>query len=444
MLSMTRSRKLTNPVPKTFRKLPKYSLVSTTLLTPYANNAKLHPPEQVAQIAASMVEFGFINAIFINSDYEIIAGHGRWLAAKLLGLKKVPVIFIDHLTKAQVKAYRLADNQLTLNTGNDECLLRIAIKEVIDLEPGFELEVIGYETAQLDLIIDGNVVHEDDPADALPDVDDSKPVVTKLDDIWIAGKHRLICGNALDPKCYERLLLCETAHMCFSDPPYNLRIDGHVCGNGKIKHTEFAMASGEMSTDEFTAFLASAIALMIKHSRDGSLHYICMDWRHMFELLSAGRAHFTELKNICVWNKNNGGMGSFYRSKHELVAVFKNGTKPHLNTIELGKHGRYRTNVWDYPGVNGFAGKSDLEMHPTVKPVAMIADAIKDCTKRGHIVLDPFAGSGSTLMACEKSGRIARCIELEPKYCDVIIRRWQDFTGQDAIHSATGKTFNQT
>ncbi len=421
-----------------------YMLIDIDKLKPYADNAKQHPPKQVEQIAASMRYFGFINPILRNNKFEIIAGHGRLLAAKLLGLKQVPVILVDHLSEAQVRAYRLADNQLTLNTGYDASLLQIEIKDLESLDLDFDLEIIGFETAQLDLIIDGNVVHENDPADAVPDANDNKPIVTKLGDIWIVGKHRLICGDAQDPKCYERLLLCETAHMCFTDPPYNVRIDGHVCGNGKIKHAEFAMASGEMSTDEFIAFLASTIALMIQHSRDGSLHYICMDWRHMFELLSAGRAHFTELKNICVWNKNNGGMGSFYRSKHELVAVFKNGTKPHLNTIELGKHGRYRTNVWDYAGVNGFAGKSDLEMHPTVKPVAMLADAIKDCTKRGHIVLDPFAGSGSTLMACEKSGRIARCIELEPKYCDVIIRRWQDFTGQDAIHSATGKTFNQT
>lgn len=203
------------------------------------------------------------------------------------------------------------------------------------------------------------------------------------------------------------------------------------------------MASGEMSDEEFEQFLATFIALIIEYSRNGSLHYICMDWRGIYILLSAAKGQYKELKNICIWNKSNGGMGSLYRSKHEFVPVFKNGTAPHTNNVALGKHGRYRSNVWDYPGVNSFSRTDDLALHPTVKPVAMVADAIMDCTQRGGIVLDPFGGSGSTLIAAEMTGRCARLIELEPKYCDVTIRRWQDFTGQDAIHAETGKTFNE-
>lgn len=424
--------------------LPKYKLVDINKLKPYTNNAKKHPPKQVEQIAGSMRQFGVISPLITDSSFEIIAGHGRYEAAKLLGLKQVPVILIEHLSEAEKKAYRLADNQLTMNTGYDDQILKVEIIDLMEIDLDFDLEITGFETAELDIIIDGNDIIENDPADDVPAVDEDKSAVTQSGDIWIMSEHRLICADSLKEKSYKTLLLTETVHMVFTDPPYNVSVNGHVCGNGKIQHDEFAMASGEMNEEEFIKFLIAFILLVIQYTRNGSLHYICMDWRHLFELLSAGRPHYFELKNICVWNKDNGGMGSFYRSKHELVTVFKNGSKPHLNTVELGKHGRYRTNVWDYRGVNSFGGQNDLEMHPTVKPVAMIVDAIKDCTRRGHIVLDPFAGSGSTLIACEKSGRKARCIELEPKYCDVIVRRWQELTDKDAVHAETGKTFNET
>jgi DNA modification methylase len=423
--------------------LPEYQLIDIQKIKPYANNAKKHPPKQVEQIAGSMQQFGVISPLITDYSYEIMAGHGRYEAAKFLGFKQVPVILIDHLSEAEKRAYRLADNQLTLNTGYDNDLLKIEITELIEMNLNFDIEITGFETATLDIILDGDKPIENDPADDVPSSLDGEPIVTKAGDVWIMDKHRLICADSLQEQSYKELLLTETAHMIFTDPPYNVSVNGHVCGKGKIKHDEFAMASGEMSEEEFIKFLITFITLTIQHSRDGSLHYICMDWRHIFELLSAGRTGYSELKNICVWNKDNGGMGSLYRSKHELVAVFKHGTKPHLNTIELGKHGRYRTNVWDYRGVNGFAGQSDLAMHPTVKPVAMVVDAVKDCTRRNHIVLDPFAGSGSTLIACEKSGRQARCIELEPKYCDVIARRWQGLTGLEAVHAETGKTFNE-
>ncbi len=282
----------------------------------------------------------------------------------------------------------------------------------------------GFETSQIDLIIDSNPVIEDYSVDDIPEIREEGSV-TKLSDVWQLGKHKLICGDALSKETYKLLLGEEKADMVFTDPPYNVKVDGHVCGSGKIKHREFVMASGEMSEDEFIEFLTKFIKLSMESTINGSLHYICMDWRHMFELLTAGK-NYTELKNICVWSKNNGGMGSLYRSQHEMVAVFKNGKASHTNNVELGKYGRYRTNIWEYAGVNSFGkNRKDLELHPTVKPVAMIADAMKDCTKRGHITLDPFAGSGSTLIAAEKSGRIARCVELDPAYCDVIISRWQ-------------------
>lgn len=419
-----------------------YMLMDIGLLKPYAKNAKKHPEKQISQIAASIRKFGFITPIVVDASHEVVAGHGRLEAAKLLGIKQVPVVQVTNLSPAEIKAYRLADNQLTMNSGFDEVLLRIEIIDIIGLDADFELETIGFETAEIDLILQDDALQQD-PADDIPALNDES-IVTKSGDLWNLGDHRLYCGDSRVAESFEALGMSEPADMCFTDPPFNVKVNGHVCGAGKIKHPDFAMASGEMSVDEFIVFLAMIISLMIQFSKNGSLHYLFMDWRHIYELLTAAREQYSELKNICVWNKSNGGMGSFYRSKHELVAVFKNGTEPHLNTIELGKHGRYRTNVWDYAGVNQFGNQDDLKMHPTVKPVALIMDAIKDCTRRGHIVLDPFAGSGSTLIACEKTGRKARCIEYEPKYCDVIIRRWQTLTGRNAIHAVTGMTFNET
>lgn len=417
-----------------------YMLVDTTELKPYANNAKQHPVWHINQIKESIEQFGFMTPILVNDKYEIIAGHGRCEAAKKLDLKQVPVILVSNLSDAQIKAYRIADNQLNMNTGHDEDLLRVELQELDKLDLDFDLEILGFGTGELDIIIGGEAPAENDEADVIPETEEL--FVTKLGDLWILGDHILLCGDALEAANYKALMNGETAHAVFSDPPYNCPVSGHVCGNGKIQHDEFAMASGEMTDDEFEAFLAAFIALVIEHSKNGSLHYLCIDWRGIHKIISAAQGQYSELKNICIWNKSNGGMGSLYRSKHEFVPVFKNGSAPHTNNVLLGASGRYRTNVWDYPGVNTFGRADDLKLHPTVKPVAMVADAIMDCTNRGEIVLDPFAGSGSTLIACEQVGRSARCIELEPKYCDVIVRRWQEFTGQVAVHVETGKTFN--
>ncbi len=418
-----------------------YMLVDIGKIKPYANNAKKHPPWHVEQIRVSIEQFGFITPIIINDKYEIIAGHGRYEAAMLLGLTQVPVLLVSNLSDAQIRAYRLADNQLNLNTGYDEELLRVELQELEKLDLSFGLETLGFSTGTLDIIIGGEAPAENDEADKIPKI--QEVFITKPGDRWLIGNHILLCGDSLEPANYKALMNGETAHAVFSDPPYNCKVFGHICGNGKIQHDEFAMASGEMSNEEFERFLAAVIALLIEFSKNGSLHYLCIDWRGIYQMISAGQGQYSDLKNICIWNKSNGGMGSLYRSKHEMVAVFKNGSASHTNNVLLGKHGRYRTNVWDYPGVNTFGSTDDLKMHPTVKPVAMVADAIMDCTNRGGIVLDPFAGSGSTLIACEQVGRIARCIELEPKYCDVIVRRWQEFTGQDAIHAETGKIFNE-
>lgn len=420
---------------------PEIRRLPVTALNPYESNPKLHPQKQVQQIANSIHEFGFIVPIVVNKNYVIVNGHGRFEAAKLLGLAAVPAIMVEHLTEAQERAYRLADNQLALKTGFDNDLLRIELGAFSEMDITFDLEITGFETAEIDLLLDSPAEPKPNPADAVPDVE---PVaVTKLGDIWQLGKHRLICGDSTKPETYTALMQGEKAQAVITDPPYNVPIAGHVMGLGKIKHREFVQGCN-MSNEDFDAFLDDCITHSIAHSVDGSLHYIFMDWRHIYNVLDVGQKHYSELKNICVWAKLNGGMGAMYRSQHEMVVLFKNGTAAHINTIQLGKYGRYRTNVWSFAGVNSFGKQqADLKLHPTVKPVAMLVEAIKDCTRRKHIVLDPFGGSGSTLIACEDAGRVARLIELDPLYCDVIIRRWQQHTGGEAVHVASGLTFNR-
>jgi len=303
--------------------------------------------------------------------------------------------------------------------------------------------VIGFETAEIDLAIDAVSGEDDDLADEVPEADEAAPPVAQSGDLWCLGDHRLLCGDARDPAVYERALEGRGARMVFTDPPYNVAIDGHVCGLGRIKHREFEMGAGEMSEVQFTDFLRTVLANVSAVSFDGALHYVCMDWRHAYELQSAARAVSLALKNLCVWAKTNAGMGSLYRSQHELVFVFKAGTGPHVNNVELGRFGRNRSNLWTYAGVNSLrAGRlEELRMHPTVKPIALVADAIQDASHRNDIVLDPFCGSGTTLIAAEKTGRRAAAIEIDPVYVDTTVRRWQSYTRQEAVHAGTGLTF---
>jgi DNA modification methylase len=418
--------------------------ISVSALKPYPRNARTHSKKQIRQIADSMREFGWTNPILIDDQCGVIAGHGRLDAAKLLGLSEVPVIRLTDMTEAQKRAYVIADNKLAENAGWDRAVLAIEIQGLIQIDPLFDIEMTGFVMGEIDVLIGEQAVAADRAAaDRQPEIDLNRPLITKLGDLWTLGRHRLLCGDATKPESFSGLLGGEKARMIFTDPPYNVRIDGHVCGLGSVKHDEFAMASGEMSEAEFTAFLKTVLGNLAAASADGAIHYVCMDWRHMHELLSAGRQVYADLKNICVWNKTNGGMGSLYRSKHEMVAVFKNGDAPHVNNVELGKHGRYRTNVWDYEGVNTFGKeRAALAMHPTVKPVQLIEDAILDCSDRGDSVLDAFCGSGSTLIAAERAGRDGFGLELEPKYVDATLRRFRDLTGEEPVRVADGMPFN--
>lgn len=412
-------------------------------LRPCSRNARTHSQKQITQIAASIRTFGFNNPVLIDKDGVIIAGHGRVAAAKSLGLESVPVIRLEHMSEAQKRAYILADNKLAEKAGWDADILAIELQNLMEFDLDFDISITGFEMPEIDVLISGpsSKPEKADPLDAVPAV--AETPITRLGDIWQIGPHRLICGNALERETYARLLDGEQAQMVFTDPPYNVPIDGHVSGLGKVQHREFAMASGEMSKSEFTGFLRAVFSSLAAASVDGAIHFVAMDWRHMAEVLEASEGTYSELKNLCVWAKSNGGMGSLYRSQHELFFVFKSGTAAHVNNVELGKHGRYRTNVWSYAGANAFGATrdDDLAMHPTVKPVALAADAILDCSKRKAIVLDAFAGSGTTLVAAHKTGRRGYGIELDPLYCDVIIRRLAKIAGLEAIHAETVRSF---
>jgi DNA modification methylase len=412
-------------------------------LRPHPNNARTHSKKQIRQIAKSIAQFGFCNPVLVDDAKQIIAGHGRVEAAKLLGIDAVPTCQLSHLSEADKRAYVLADNKLAEKAGWDRDLLAIELQGLIELD--IDIELTGFEMAEIDLILEEAREASGDPSgpeDTVPEPSPS-PAVSQPGDLWLLGRHRLLCADAREQAAYDRLLEGAKAQFVFTDPPYNVEIDGHVCGLGRIRHREFAMGCGEMGEAEFTAFLKAVFALLAENTVEGSIHQICMGWRHMGEMLAAGRMVYRELKNLCVWNKTNAGMGSFYRSKHELVFVWKSGAAAHINNFELGQHGRHRSNVWDYAGVNTVrAGRLDeLAMHPTVKPTALVADAIKDCSRRGGLVLDPFCGSGTILIAAERTGRKARALEIDPNYVDVAVRRWQAYAGKPAILAGSGETF---
>jgi DNA modification methylase len=424
------------------RQLP----VSSIRLDPL--NPREHSDKQIQQIANSIRVFGFNVPVLIDRMRNVIAGHGRLLACKLLGMAEVPTICLDHLSPHQKRAFMIADNKLTETSTWDRQLLAEQFQCLSEVELDFALDVTGFETPEIDLIVEGAepaIDGEDDPDDVLPET--AKARVSHVDDLWLLGRHRIYCGNSLSDSSYSASMAGRHADMVFTDPPYNVKIVGHAGGLGTIQHQNFKMACGEMDESQFTDFLARVFAQLACHSAEGSLHYIFMDWRHMGEVLTAGKQIYTELKNLCIWAKGCGGMGSLYRSAHELVFLFKHGKDKHRNNVQLGQFGRYRTNVWNYPGANSFARQTAegnlLELHPTVKPVALVADAIMDVSARGDIVLDSFLGSGTTLIAAERVGRICYGIELDPQYVDTAVRRWQALTGLHAKHAVSGRSFTE-
>ncbi|MBU3888570.1 DNA methyltransferase [Methylosinus sp. KRF6] len=437
-------------------------------LRPFTKNARTHSKKQLRLIGDSIKAFGFTNPVLIDENGVILAGHGRVEAAKSLGFESVPAMILSGMSEAQKRAYVLADNRIAEKAGWDRELLASELGVLVDLLPMIDLDVsiTGFEIGEIDMLLEDFTAPKADPADELPPLDARKAPVTRAGDLWLLGNHRLLCGDVRDEDAVVRLMDGAEAEMVFTDPPYNVKIDGNAIGRGKIRHREFAMASGEMSAAEFTLFLTTALGNLASASKDGAIHFICMDWRHMGELLAAGDAVYSELKNLCVWTKTNAGQGSFYRSQHELVFAFKKGEAEHINSFGLGAGtaadaqrartragesarlpgaGRNRANVWTYPGVNSFgSGRLEqLALHPTVKPVAMVADAMRDCSTRGGVVLDGFSGSGTLFLAAEKVGRRGYGVEIDPLYVDVAITRWQKMTGKDAVHAESGETFDE-
>jgi hypothetical protein len=421
-----------------------YRAIAELRLDP--KNPRVHSLRQIRQIARSIEAFGFNVPVLVDSHLKVIAGHGRILACRQLGWCEVPTIRLEHLSEAQARAFMIADNRLTENSTWDDRLLAEQLHDLSLLDLDFSLEATGFEMGEIDLRIEGlsgEPNRDADPADAIP-VATVGPAVSRTGDLWLLGAHRVYCGSALDETSYVALMEGKKAAMAISDPPYNVRIAGNVSGLGAIHHREFAMASGEMNPAEFTAFLTKTCTLLARHSVDGSFHFIFMDWRHMTEMLAAGREAYTELKNLCVWAKDTAGMGSLYRSQHELVFVYRSGRGRHRNNVELGRFGRNRTNLWRYPGALGLRSSEEGDLtalHPTVKPVAMVADAIMDVSARGDIVLDGFLGSGTTILGAERTGRRCYGIEIDPVYVDTIVRRWQAYTGGRAKNAASGRYF---
>ena len=403
-------------------------------LAPDPRNARTHSKHQVEQIIASIRAFGFTNPILIDPDGSIIAGHGRLLAAREMDHGEVPTIVIDGLDDAQKRALRLADNKIALNAGWDVDLLKVELGELSSLDIDLDLSVTGFSTGEIDVLLENSPDPGDEAIPAVP-----KTPRTQPGDIWVLGEHRIGCGDGRDPAFLEAVV-GEGAKVdaAFLDPPYNVRINGHA--NARGRHREFAMASGEMTDTAFRAFLAESFDACAKVSRDGAVHFVCMDWRHMDDVSAVSESVYGAFLNLCIWNKSNAGMGSLYRSKHELVFVYKVGAAPHFNAVELGKHGRNRTNVWEYASVNSFAGsrREDLALHPTVKPTALVADAIQDVTRRGELVLDTFLGSGTTLIAAERTGRRFRGLDIDPSYVDVAVERWSDITGRKPCLERSG------
>ena len=421
----------------------KIAQVAIADLKPFPGNPRQHPEAQIARLMRSIAQV-WTNPILVDESGTILAGHGRWEAAKRLGRTEVPTLTIAGLSAAEKRAVVIGDNKLPAEAVWDFALLKGHFEELIELD--FDVELTGFSTGEIDLLLDGKPAPAtDDPADDLTGLGGDGPAVSRSGDVWQFDRHRLVCGDALRSDAYKVLLADDLAQMVVADPPYNVRINGHAVGRGKVRHREFKMASGEMSKAAFATFLERFVRQAVAYSSDGSIHYLFIDWRHLPELLAAARPLYAEWKNLLVWNKTNAAQGSFYRSKHELVGVFKNGAAPHINNFGLGAKGRHRSNVLDFPGVNCLhpARRGELDLHPTVKPVALIADLIRDCSRRNGIILDPFGGSGTTILAAERTGRIARVIELDPLYVDLAIRRCEQTTGIASRHAERGLSFTE-
>ena len=417
--------------------------IATNTLSPMPGAPREHPKSQIRALTKSFEAFGQVLPILVDADGRIISGAAQWEVAKRLGMTEVMAIRVEYLSEPQTKALMVALNRLgDLSKWNEQALSKILL-DLHELELDFDIEASGYTEIEIELRIDG--------IDDLSEPDDDQvlvgdgPTITSLGDLWQLGDHRLFCGDTLKEESWLAPMGEDLAALVVTDSPFNVPIDGHVTGQGRFKHRSFEMAVGEMSQAEFTAFLRTSMEHASRWSKPGSVHVWAMDWRHANEVTAAGQAVYERYLNMAVWVKDRPGMGSWLRSQHELFFIFGKGGAPMRNNVQLGRFGRSRSNVWHYPSAASVSRISDegnpLSWHPTVKPLALIADIMLDSTIKGDIVVDPFMGSGTTLIAAEKLGRRARGIELDPAYCDTIIRRWQRWTGETAVRVADGAAF---
>ena len=406
-------------------------------LRPSSRKVRKLDPAHVREVASSISALGFCDPLLVGRDNEPINGEVRYEAAKLLSLDLIPCVRIGHLRPEEQRVLRLAVNRLAEKGQWDLDALKIEFNELIVTDA--PIEVSGFTLDEIDQVIlgDGAGGLEQGPLEPEP----FAAPVAKLGDMFQLGSHRVVCGNATDPQTL-RLLSDgdDPVRLVLTDEPYNVRISGHVTGGA---HREFAMASGEMSDAEFLAFNMSWIKSVVPYLCDGGVFGTFIDWRGYPTVFAAASKLGLRPLNLIVWAKTNAGMGGLYRSQHELLPLFKKGDAPHINNIELGKKGRWRSNVWTYPGASsrGSDARRGLKDHPTVKPTAMLEDALLDLTNCGDTVVDPFLGSGSTLIAAEKTGRVCRGVELDPLYVDVIVRRYEVATGDAATHVETGETY---
>lgn len=417
-------------------------------IKPNPHNPISYPETKLAKFAQFISKYDAPLVIVIDKDMQIITGYAHWRAAQIAGHTAVPTVKAEHLNKQEIATFMLADQKLLQSAEWEEdqlhSIFEILYEYELTCDAEYDISLTGFETAEIDNCLYGVIPDEDSSAtENLIQEIATKPAISQSGDIWVMGPHRLICGDSNDLQTYARLMHNKQAHLVATDPPYNLKIEGFVSGNGKTRHREFKDGSGEMTSPEYEKFLQTILSHCYQFQHEAALAYIFMDWRHTSELLAAAQSIDLRQINLCVWDKGVGGMGSFYRSQHELVHIFRRGNKQHRNNIMLGKYGRNRSNVWQYPSANmSGEGRAMLKNHPTPKPVPMIMDIIKDVTKTGDIVLDPFMGSGTTLIAAEKTGRISYGIEVDPIYVDLALHRWESLTGKKALHATTGKCFS--
>lgn len=440
---MSRSNTVKRSSRRSRQSAQRVEMIAVNKLTPHPRNPRIHSKGQIAAIAKNIAALGCNAPILVDTENRIIAGHARLEALKLLGLRKAPTICLEHLSEKQATAYMLADNQLASRSTWDDEKLGGVLKELNEIAIDFDMEVTGFEPPEIDFRIQSLAPPETVDSDEVEVVEG--PPVSRIGDLWVLGSHRLFCGDARDPNAYGQLMANEKAAAAFADSPYNVKMSGHATGKGRKKHREFPMASGEMKPDEFGRFLTESIGLISSNSGENATFFACMDWRHCTSIIAAIESVKCELLNICVWVKAAAGMGALYRSQHEFIFVFGRKRAKRINNVQLGRFGRNRSNVWHYAGMNSFTRRGrtrGLDLHPTVKPLAMVEDAILDVTQRGDIVLDPFGGSGTTILAAERTGRRAYTIELDPRYVDTAIARWEKITGQAATH-VSGKSFHE-